>query len=156
MSLRGKGCIAPKLCGGKNEGSKTLGAKSKGSITPQGKFTFILCPAELWSLCLLPVEFWTPCSLLSGVLEQCNLFPANLWRHSLRGQNNHKNYLKIWYSYFLKVIFVNHCHFRDLYSQYDHLLRKTYFAGRDLKRYNYWQSSLRLNADLADTPLQKV
>ena len=35
---------------------------------------------------------------------------------------------------FLKVISVNHSNFRDLYNQYDHFLRKKYFAGRYLSR----------------------
>ena len=27
------------------------------------------------------------------------------------------------------VIFLNYCHFRDLYNQYDHFLKKIYLAG---------------------------
>ena len=30
------------------------------------------------------------------------------------------------------IIFVNHCHFIDLYTNWDHFVRTTYFAGRFL------------------------
>ena len=86
-----KGYIATNLCGAKNKGSKTLQAKNKGSITPREKFTFNICPAE----------FWTPLTFPYIVLEQCNLCLANSLRNCVRGNKNHKSYLKNYTLFFI-------------------------------------------------------
>ena len=89
-TLRGKGCIAPKLRGAKVEGSKTLRGKGWGVQN------------SAVQICLqsLPAEFWTPQPLPRGVLEQCNFWPAEFWKYSFRSQTNHTKYLRIGF-YFL-------------------------------------------------------
>ena len=99
------------------------GAKIEGKFATRSYGALVLCP----------VEFWTLLSLPRRVLEQCNFCPANSQRHIFRAQNNHKNNQKKLFCFFFKVICVSHCHFRHLYNQYNHLLRKFVFAGRYLK-----------------------
>ena len=51
--------------------------------------------------------------------------PAFSGRHSNGGQNKHKNYIKIRFSLFLKVIFVSHCHLKEnLWNHSDNFLEK--------------------------------
>ena len=59
MSFRGKGCIAPKLSGARNKGTKTQRGKEQGLHNSAGR------------ICLqsLPRRFWTPRSLPRGVLD---------------------------------------------------------------------------------------
>ena len=49
--------------------------------------------------------------------------------HSFRGQNNHKHWLNCFVLLFYKVIFVNHCSFRDLHNNCDHFLGGNVFCG---------------------------
>ena len=72
VSLRGKGCIAPKL-GQRIKGKKLCRTKKEGSIIRE-KFAFNVCHAELWKIGLFPVEFWTPHSLPLRVLEQTHWY----------------------------------------------------------------------------------
>ena len=79
----------------------------------------ILCPAKSRRLCSLPRK----------IMEQCRLCSVKSWRHNYRGQKISSNLIV--FSFFL-IIFVNHCHFRDLYNPLDHFLRKKYFVSRYL------------------------
>ena len=88
-----------------SKGPKFCGAKLDCKFAPRSFRAFEVRPVELWSLRSGPRR----------VLEQCNVCPAFSWRHSYGGQNTHKNHLKIK----LKVLFVNHWNFKDLYNQYD-------------------------------------
>ena len=62
-----------------------------------------------------------------GAIQGVHCF---LMETELRGPKYPKKSSKNLIFLFLKVIFVGYCHFRDLYNQYDHFLRKTYFTGR--------------------------
>ena len=76
-------------------------------FAPQSFGASVLCPAEFWSNVTFSLQ--THGDMVSG------------------DKKKHQNYVKIIYFYFVKVIFLNNCHFRDLYNQYDHFLRKTKF-----------------------------
>ena len=105
-------------------GPKLQGAQIEWSKTLRGKFAFNLCPAK----------FWTPQFVPRGVLDllMCAPWSFGAMQHSpsflmetkLRGPKYPQKSFKNLYSFFCKVIFVIHCHFSDLYNQYDHFLNK--------------------------------
>ena len=125
MSSRCKACIAPKLRGAQNNGSKTpRGAErrfhnSAGQIlkvilppgvmeplfcAPQGFGPFVLHPAEFWSNATLTPQ--THGDIVSGAQITTFLLSKSI------------------YSYFVKVLFVSNHQFRNPYNQHDNLLRK--------------------------------
>ena len=69
-------------------------------FAPQNQGAFILCPAKLWS--------------------NADFAPQN------HGDivSGAKKYHNILLSSFFLIIFVNHCHFQDLYNLLDHFLSK--------------------------------
>ena len=101
MKKRGTHSIAPKL----------RGAHFEGSIIPRGALRRLQSSVGQKLTENLPNRVLEPskCALQKygafKVLEQCNVCPAFLWRHSCRGQNTHKNHLKIGFVLFFKVIF---------------------------------------------------
>ena len=111
--------VAPKLHGAHLEGSiiprdalqrlhNSVGRKFIANLPP----SFKAFEGRLVELCSL----W---SAPRGVLEQCNMCPAFSWKQSYGGLDTHTNILYLGFFFLLKVIFVNHCHFRDLHNQYN-------------------------------------
>ena len=82
---------------------------------PRGVLEPLKCsPRNYGAFKVRPAEFWSNamCALLShGDIVTGAKIPTKII-----------NNLDL--PYFVKVIFVNHCHFRDLYNQYDNCLRK--------------------------------
>ena len=101
---RGTNCIAQNSAGALwrlyNSGGRTLKAPKFSWAKIGCKFA----PRSFWAFEVRPA-LWTLQSAPRGVLEQCNVCPA-----LSRGQNTHKNHLKLRFSYFLKGFFVNHFH----------------------------------------------
>ena len=133
MRKRGTSCIAPKICGAHFKGSIILrGAlrrlqDSAGQILtanlPCGVLEPSKCaPRNYGAFEVRPAEFWS----------NATFAPLYYGDINYGGQNIHINHLKLRFSLFFKVIFVNHCHFRYLYNQYNILLRKILFTGRYL------------------------
>ena len=76
---------------------------------------FILAPETI----ALPGRALDPSICAPGVLDQCNLRP---WIHGAI-VSEAKISLKSSKKFIFKVIFVSHCHFRDIYNPYYHFLR---------------------------------
>ena len=83
-------------------------------FAPQEHGAFVLCPAKSRRLCYLS----------SKIMAQCRLCSAKSLRYSFRGQKISSNLN--FFSFFL-IIFVNHCHFQDLYICLNHFLRRNLF-----------------------------
>ena len=66
--------------------TKYLTTKKKADFALQNYGVFILHPHQLRSLHSLSLK----------IMEQCRFCPAKSQRHSFRGQNNNRNYLKVW------------------------------------------------------------
>ena len=70
------------------KGPKLRGEKVEGSKTLHGKYWRQICPVEFWTPHPVPRRVLDPLTCTPrGVLEQCNLCPAECWRHSFRDQH---------------------------------------------------------------------
>ena len=104
-------------------GAKVCGAQVEGSKPPRGKFAFNIFPAE----------FWTPQPLPRGFLDPSTCAPRSFGAL----QPVPRGILET-YSLKLSKIFIFFLILRfflltsDILEIYDHLLRKKYFAGRNL------------------------
>ena len=114
MRKQDKRCIALKLCGANFESTIVPRGALWSSKTPRGKFAVNLCPAEFWSLWSAPRGIMEPLKCAPQSLGAMQLVPAFSWRLSYGCQISTKTLLKLRLSLFFKVIFVSHCHFRDL------------------------------------------
>ena len=82
--------MSPKLRGAQvkllqnSAGHRLRGPKLRGANLPS-----IFSPQSFGPLNICPVDFWTLQPVPRGDLEQCNLCPAEYWRHSFRDQYNH-------------------------------------------------------------------
>ena len=76
-TLRGTGCIAPKLRRAQVEGSKTLWGTGWGVQNSAGQICLQYLTQSFGPLNLCPVDFWTLQPVPRGVLEQCNLCPRS-------------------------------------------------------------------------------
>ena len=130
MKKRGTRCIAPKLCG----------AHFEGSLIP--RIALWRLQNSTWQKCIVNLSHRvlkpSKCALRNyGVFK---VRPAGFWSNATCALLSHgdivtgakiprKIILNLDFSYFVSVIFVNHCHFRDLYNQYANFLRKKYFRS---------------------------
>ena len=120
MRKRGTCCIAPKL----------YGAHFEGSIIPRGTLQRLKNSAGQRLTASLPRGVLEPSKCTPrnyGAFEVC---PAEFWSNATCAPLSHEDIvqgaqistkisLKIIFSLFVKVNFVNRCHFRDLYIQWD-------------------------------------
>ena len=94
-------------------------AHFEGSQIARGKFAINFCPrnfgafkvrlAELWTFKVRPAEFWSNATCAP-------LFHGDIVMYARLSMKNH---LKLRLAQFCKVIFVNCCHFKDLYIYRD-------------------------------------
>ena len=136
LKKRRKMCFLDKFCvffGPWNYVSKTLRGTGWGVQNSAGQ------------ICLqyLPRRVFDPSTFAPRIFGPFNLCPAEFRSNATCAPRNFGDIVsgtnaipKIIedsnFLYYFKVIFVNLWHFRDLYHQYDHFLRKKYFAGRYL------------------------
>ena len=120
MRKRGTPCIAPKLRGAHFEGSiiqrgalqrfpNSAGQRLTANL-PRGVLDLSSCaPRSFGPLKVCPAEFWS----------NATCAPLSHGDIVMGAKISTKNHLKLGFSLFFKVIFVNRCHFRDLEIQWD-------------------------------------